>query len=86
MLYGSKFSAGPATAQLKEDGGIYAREANIGAFARDWGLKVCWPQSWTVQGLVDVLAAARPRWSARCPWAMWWCWPGSAATEPGKAR
>jgi hypothetical protein len=55
MLFGSKFSAGPATAQTKEDGGIYAREANIGTFARDWGLKVYWPQSWTVQGLVDVL-------------------------------
>src|ERR1700752_1192530 len=55
MLFGSKFSAGPASAQTAENDGIYAREGNIQTFAKDWGLHVYWPQSWTVQGLVEVL-------------------------------
>lgn len=55
MLFGSTFSAGPASAQIAENGGIYAREGNIKTFAQDWGLRLYWPQSWTVQGLVEVL-------------------------------
>jgi hypothetical protein len=67
MLFGSNFSAGPGQAQLAENSGIYAREANIQAFARDWGLHIYWPQTWTVPGLVEVLRRGPAAMLGRMP-------------------
>lgn len=55
MLFGTRFSAGPGSAALGKEGGLRADVNNIQAFARSYHLRLYYPQSWAVQGLVEML-------------------------------
>lgn len=55
MLFGTVFSAGPGSASLGSAGGLKADVNNIQAFAQSYHLRLHYPQSWTVEGLVELL-------------------------------
>jgi papain like cysteine protease AvrRpt2 len=52
MLFGDR-SVGPGRGTLGPTGGLQAQ--SVPAFAQSYGLQVHYPQSWTVQGLVNLL-------------------------------
>lgn len=55
MLFGSTFSAGSGSAAVGKTGGLKADYSNIQTFAREYGLRLFAPQSWSVPGLIDLL-------------------------------
>jgi hypothetical protein len=55
MLMGNRFSAGAGRASTAENGGLNPSFTNVQALARSYDLELYAPQSWTVQGLVDLL-------------------------------
>ena len=55
MLFGTLFSAGPGSASLSPTGGLKADVNNIQAFAQSYNLRLYYPQSWTVEGLIELL-------------------------------
>jgi hypothetical protein len=55
MLFGSLESVGSGRATLQPSGGMDFNYANIQVFARGLGLLLHPPQSWTVQGIANLL-------------------------------
>jgi len=55
MLFGTTFTAGPGKAELSEDGGLLADSTNIATFAHSYNLRMYYPQTWSVDGLVQLL-------------------------------
>jgi hypothetical protein len=54
MLFGNK-SIGSGAATVQSSGGMNFNDQNMETFARGQGLKMYYPQSWTVDGLAGVL-------------------------------
>ncbi len=63
MLFGNQ-SVGPGDASLDPSGGLVATFENVQKFADAHGLQMHSPQSWTVQGLADLLRNHGPLWVA----------------------
>jgi Putative peptidoglycan binding domain/Papain-like cysteine protease AvrRpt2 len=62
MVLGSNRSVGPAGASLSAGGGLLPNPTNVQTFANALGLRMFYPQSWAVQGLVDLLRRG-PAWA-----------------------
>jgi len=55
MMLGGGFCAGSGEASMDSRGGLLPDEQNVAALARSYGLQMEMPQSWTVQGLANML-------------------------------
>jgi len=55
MLFGSRFSAGPGKAKLAKNGGLKSDLSNVYKFAESYGLRVYSMQSWSVDGLIQLI-------------------------------
>lgn len=63
MLLGSNMCVGPGGANLDPQGGLRPQFENVRVFADAFGLSMEAPQSWTVQGLANLMRR-RPLWVA----------------------
>lgn len=55
MITGNTFSAGPGSASVAESGGLSPDDNNIYTFAQSQGLRVFALQTWSVEGLINLL-------------------------------
>jgi hypothetical protein len=63
MLFGNQ-TIGPGDASLSDEGGLLADYENVKKFADSHGLEMHAPQSWSVDGLADLLKSQGPLWVA----------------------
>jgi hypothetical protein len=63
MLFGTNMCVGPAGAEMSASGGLKNTPQNIKTFAKNLGLRMHYPQSWTVQGITELIRWG-PLWVA----------------------